>query len=906
MHWWTRGFPRLFCLIHLVLAWLAGGWMGAPRLLAGTDEDGVSFSGDIRPLLQKYCLECHGHQERKGDVRLDQFDTPLSILSDRDLWETSLELIRAEEMPPEDPLPTAAERETLANWIDRTLHNEAWTNYRSPGAVPLPRLTLVEYRNTMRDLLGVDLEAGETLPEDGEGASGFTNDRANLHLTPAQLEKYLAAAERALEGRFALESPPRAFVLESENLQRIPKTMKQHLDGMVLANPDQSLQGQIYVPADGYYEVTVKGGAYAGDTEALVRFGGDAETSVALSGLPNLGGEFRAQVFLRKGPQPVLVSNRNLVPQAALPPDVAGRVAEAAGLHAPRLAPLSGDEREEVRSARENLNYRAVGMQDALEWLRVLGPEADSREIDRFRKYAVERTGETEAARNRLAELIDWSRADLEALWVEQNRERLEDNQRLLDAVAHVRWEDWMKYQGKAYVDRLTIRGPVWPPDQREDWSTALSLGAKPGESPEDMVGRVLTDFLPKAFRQPVGEGAAGRYLSLYESERDAGETHASALQTALAAVLVSPRFLYRTEFQPDGAGWDEEKGYALDGYALASRLSYFLWQTMPDGRLLRLAEEGRLRDPEVLSAEAGRLLEDPRSMAFVREFAGDWLGIAGLGSKVSPDPAVFPEFDQALAEAMKEETIRFVDRIFREDRPVRELIDSRETFLNESLARHYGLPPVTGDELRLVSLKGDQRGGLLGMGSILTVTSSPQRPNPVRRGKWVMETLLGDDPGEPLPDAGELPGDAGEARGRTLEEELMLHRRREDCARCHEKLDPLGLGLQNFDAVGRWRETEAGKPVESRGTLPDGTSFEGPAGLREALLTSRQEDFVKNFCGQVLSFALGRELQFYDRATVEELFRSVMKADQSPRELIRAVVRSEAFRYQAEPERPE
>jgi len=298
-----------------------------------------------------------------------------------------------------------------------------------------------------------------------------------------------------------------------------------------------------------------------------------------------------------------------------------------------------------------------------------------------------------------------------------------------------------------------------------------------------------------------------------------------------------------------------------------------------------------------VLQQQASRLLNDERAKAFFKSFTGQWLGIDSLGKTVSPDARRFPEFTQDLGEMMKEETVSYVESIFIENRPLTELIDSEWTFLNERLAEHYGIDGVRGANLQRVKIDDRRRGGLLGMGSVLTVTSSPGRTNPMRRGFWVLEGLLGDQLGEPPGDAGELPGDAGESRGKTLREEIELHRTRKICMSCHIKLDPIGFGLQNFDAIGRWRDEEAGKPVDSSGVMPDGKRFGGPVELKQVLL-ERKDEFVKNLCARMLSYALGRKLEYFDEAEVLDIFDQVKNDDYHARTLIGAVISSYPYRY--------
>jgi hypothetical protein len=359
-------------------------------------------------------------------------------------------------------------------------------------------------------------------------------------------------------------------------------------------------------------------------------------------------------------------------------------------------------------------------------------------------------------------------------------------------------------------------------------------------------------------------------------------------------AVLVSPNFLYRNEFGPiDGE-------YRLDDYQLASRLSYFLWQSMPDDELFALAASKQLHEPSVISAQVQRMLADPKSRAFVAEFVGQWLGTEALGKSQQPDITKFPQFTSQLCDAMKQEPLLVVESLLKRNGSVLELLDARETWLNEPLARHYGISGVRGVEMRPVKLDNANRGGLLGMASVLTVTSSASRTSPVVRGKWVLETLLGEKTPDPPPDAGALEPEAGETRNKTLREELLSHRRNESCAVCHNKIDPIGFGLENFDAIGAFRSDEAGRPVDNSGELPGGINFRGAAELKQLLVRQRKADFLRNLVERLLSFSLGRKLELYDEPAIAAITAAVAADDYRARTLVEQIVLSYPFQNQS------
>ncbi len=440
-------------------------------------------------------------------------------------------------------------------------------------------------------------------------------------------------------------------------------------------------------------------------------------------------------------------------------------------------------------------------------------------------------------------------------------------------------------------IDWVEIRGPVRPKDASAE---PLVFIAQPGNgvSPKDAAETILRRFSERAFRRPVSKRDFNRYIGLYKRAVASGDTFEESVKLALSAILVSPHFLYRPELAPSR----DDAVYRIDEYQLASRLSYFLWASMPDAELFQLAKSKQLRKPAVLEEQVERMLEDSRASVALEGFLGQWLGYESLGATVFPDRRKFKEFDPVLNRAMKDETILAFKATLEEGGSLLDLLDSDETFLNERLAIHYGIEGIEGNEMRRVALSNRERGGLLGMGSILTATSSPMRTSPVNRGKWVLETLLGSRIPEPPADAGILPENAGQVKGQTLREEFEMHRRNPSCVDCHEKIDPIGFGLENFDAIGRFRSTENGVPIDSMGIMPGGEQFTGPVELKEFILKEEKDAFVRNVTEKMLAFALGRELKHYDEGPVLNIIEALENAQYSTETLIKEVVLSYPF----------
>jgi len=412
------------------------------------------------------------------------------------------------------------------------------------------------------------------------------------------------------------------------------------------------------------------------------------------------------------------------------------------------------------------------------------------------------------------------------------------------------------------------------------------------GLSPRDAAKRVVTEFARRAFRRPVADAEVERWLGVFDKAIIRGDAFDVAIKLPLKAVLISPNFLFLVEPEPEKDGV-----YALGGYPMAARLSYFLWASMPDEELSRLAADGSLTQPEVLRGQVGRMLRDPKAGDFAENFVSQWLGLKALGETVKPDPQRFPEFDTALADAMRQEPARLFATILREDRSLLELVDADYTFVNEKLATIYGIADVSGPEFRRVSLTDKNRGGVLTMAGPLAVTSLPLRTSPVVRGKWVLGDILGTKVPPPPPNAGELPPDDRNTEGLTLRKQLELHRSNAECASCHQKIDPLGFGLENFDPPGRWRTTQNGQPVDATGELPDGEKFTGPRELKDLLLKKKPE-FLRHLTRKTLGYALGRPLNRFDECVLDDTLKTLEANAYRASVMIEQVVLSFAFRH--------
>ena len=773
---------------------------GAPGLHAAASLDRIEadLSERIRPLLGKYCVHCHGPGTQTAGVDFTVFEDHASVLRARGVWERALRVLREGEMPPQGAQPSVEERQALVEWIDNAINNLDWSALRDPGSVTIPRLNRTEYNNTIRDLTGLDLRPADGFPADGQGESGFRNDRDGLFVAPVLAEKFLAAAEYVADELVAARGShdPLNVRFEIEDFLRTETNQEFTEYGLDLRNFQQTVYRYVTFPRFARYRFRV-------------RAWGESPVAGRVPGVTlRVAGRLVGQAHVLADPQ------------------------------SPQVYEFFG-------------NIPRGSQRVSLHWF---NPQT-------------ERTNE--------------------------NNRRLAAETKRLRAEAKAAGEKPPPAQVILSLDWIEVRED---PQPGQDGSFVWIAEPGSGKAAADAAREVIGRFAVRAFRRPVRPAEVERLMGFYRGATARGEGFVTAVGLALRGVLVSPSFLFRPEQAPE-----PEAERPLNDYELASRLSYFLWMSMPDEELWAFARQGSLSDPATLQAQARRMLLDPRASAFVGEFFGQWLGYAELGGTIKPDDVEFPEFTPALSEAMLAEAELFFGRMVREDRSLLEIVDSEYSYLNEELARHYGIKGVVGPEMRLVEFDGPERGGVLGLGAVLTATSLPTRTSPVVRGKWVLETMLGQELPPPLPDAGDLPEGGKSSEGLTLRQIFERHRDEPRCAVCHDRIDPIGFGLENYDAIGRWRDTDNGQPVDAAGTLPGGESFSGPSGLKGILL-ERSEEFARMISERMLGFALGRQLEYFDRPAVDGIAEAFIRGGHRPLALIGAIIESYPFRYRRTP----
>jgi mono/diheme cytochrome c family protein len=819
---------------------LPSGWLRADvRLQAGVSSGaaqappGTIDAAATRALLDRYCVTCHNQRLATAGLALDTLD--LARVGDRpDVWEKAVRKLHAREMPPPGaPRPDGTTLDRAVAWLERALDQAALAR-PNPGRVAVHRLNRAEYTNAIRDLLGLELDPRTLLLSDEPDQQSFDNLASVLSVSPALLENYLSAAYRV--SRLAVADPRVSPVVET---YAVPRALAQ--DDRVSQDLPFGSQGGIAIqhhfPVDGEYTVTVtlRRQLYL----YLIGMGEPHDLDIRVDGVRvarfTVGGAGKGRT---------------------MPESFAGNT--------------QGDPEWEVymHTADANLEVRVpvtAGSHDV--------------GVSFVRRY-----------------------------WAPEGV--LQPPQRGFARTTNE------LYHGNPAVDVVAIGGPYQAAAAAASGGGASSRtsavrparsAAERSESPsrqrvflcrpnspaaeEPCARRILSTLATRAYRRPATDADIATLLEFYRAGRAEGGFD-SGIQHALERILAAPSFIFRVVRPPASAA--PAGPYRLSDLDLASRLSFFLWSSIPDDELLTAAVKGTLSQPGELRRQARRLLTDPRSAALVNGFALQWLKLGKIAGVV-PDVDAFPEFDENLRHAMLEETRAFVGSQLREDRSVIELVTANHTYANERLAKHYRIPNVYGDHFRRVAFDDGTRGGLLGQAAIMTATSYPNRTSPVLRGKWLLENMLGSPPPAPPPDVPSLDESASKVRPQTMREQMEAHRRNPSCAVCHVRMDPLGFSLENFDALGQWRTTTEAGPIDATASLPDGSTIRGVSGLK-ALMSSHREDFVRTFTEKLLAYALGRGLEAFDLPAVRAIARESSGREYRWSAIIEAVVTSTPF----------
>ena len=806
-----------------------------------------AFQKSVLPVLSKDCFGCHNDKLKTAGLSLEAYRDPSVAVKQSAVWANVLQKISSGQMPPAGmPAPTKAEIAAISVWIEGLIGKASVTATPDgdPGRVTARRLNRDEYNNTVRDLLGVSGRPADEFPIDDAGY-GFDNNGDVLTLSPLLMEKYMAAARKLSRlAVFGEELPAKPTVLAVLLPKKGPEISIGASVGLILP---YSIRGSMYLsyvfPVDADYEFRVR-----------VNNHRDLNGIDYQAPLDKLLEQLEAA---KHGPT---------FQEGAAPPSGGGGGGRGGrGPRGPRRPPTP----EELK-AREEKARLAFPPEKMV--LTIDGKEVAEDSLEGDTNYRYDHPPTVAMVHLKAGEHTIRASFPSYANFDDPRRNMNPDGRR------------------RMYIEDASIAGPYDPSSEPPASHKKIFICS---DKTPACARRIIENLSRRAYRRPVADQEVDQLAGLVALAQRQGDSFDEGVRLAVQAILVSPNFLFRIERDPKPAQGAAAAPHRINDYELASRLAYFLWSSMPDEELFRLAAEQKLHQPAVLAAQVKRMMADARANALIEDFAGQWLGIRNLDRKL-PDPDRFQATDDELLDYMHKETNLFVAAIFHEDRSILDFIDAPFTYLNGPLARHYGIQGVDGEAFQRVELKDSQRGGVLTQGSVLIASSYPTRTSVVTRGKWVLENLLGTPPPPPPPNVPVLAeGEIGASA--SLREKMEQHRANPSCAVCHLQMDPIGFGLENFDASGAWRTHDGKFPIDASGSLPGGKPFNGAKGL-EDVLKSKSDLFVKNFTEKLMTYALGRGVERFDQSTLNGIVADAGAHNYRFSTLVMDIVNSKPF----------
>jgi len=807
---------------------------------SATAQTTTEFQDSVQPFFAKTCVPCHNAKLNSGGLNLEPYNTPESVTKDREKFELVLSKLQAGEMPPKGlPRPSGGDLKKVESWIQEEFDRADAAIKPNPGRVTARRLNRAEYNNTVRDLLGVDFHPADDFPQDDSGY-GFDDIGDALSLSPVLMEKYLGAAEKVAHNA----------IFGQQNLKpTVVRHQPPYREGTDGGNNSRFLSKIPWTITD--YDLT--GLTLPSSVHMMHTFPADGDYEFRISpegNRPRPSEPFKVAVWI-DGKQVAYVTFEATTNGTGLE-----GLEQAVTAHAPAgehwVAVSALRQYEGLPAKYGALNPTAQPDIPAPQFggtPRTLPPDATPEQKAAFEaRQKAGRGGGGRAARP--------------------------------PAITDMSFR----------VNFVEISGPFHPKTDPSPESLKKIFVCK--EHTPACERTIVSNLARRAYRRDPAPQEISSLLKLISADQKRGASFDQSIAVAVEAVLVSPHFLFRIEDDPrPGAAGDTE--HRISQYELASRLSYFIWSSMPDDELLRCAERKTLRDPQVLNAQVRRMLKDLKSNALVENFGGQWLRFRALES-VQPDPVAFMAFDDYLRISMQRETEMFLQNLLTTDGNILDLLNGKYSFLNEELARYYGIAGVVGPEFRKVDLTGTSRGGVLTQGSVLTTSSYATRTSVVLRGKWVLENLL-NAPVPPPPPNVPMLDETKVGTSMSLRQQMEEHRSNAICASCHSRMDPIGFGLENFDAIGRWRTQDGKFPIDASGTLPDGKHFNGPEELENVLMANR-DAFAQCITEKMLIYALGRGLEPYDRTAVKSIAGQVAKNNYRISSLVLGIVDSLPF----------
>ena len=848
------------------------------------------FDKDIVPLLDKYCYRCHDDEKQKGDVNLSIFKSPKDMLGERKLWLEALYLIEEGEMPTKAPLPAGDDLKLLTQYIDSVVNGIDWTKVKNPGFEEPSRMNTKQYANTLRDLLGLDLPIEKYFLQDAPGRSGFSNDRGSAFLSTDRLKLYMKIANKSLESSLFAKQTPLNESYEAIEMSNGSNRTLQDERGVGLTLEQMILTQNVDVKTSGYYTFTIKSSVLwkKKNLSAPLLYlyvDGRVVNNAILKG----DGEIVStlSVFLDKGIRTIGLSAWK---------------SSMSGLPEDELVKFKKEERIRLKKDFERIDTDNDGRHSVEERAVDKKLEAAFNKVDKnkdgylddteFVRYKTNPKKNAQAFKQR--DLNRDGRMDKTEFYYDKLRVSKKKGNEFV--TLNMGDNFWGEHYG---LSAGAIRGLTNTTFIKDMNISGPSQYKAPFDLSENMSEATIKQFLSEAFRRPASSDELERYYSFYTKNSQA-LGHEEALLQTMTAILVSPKFLTHSE----GSSAEGEE-YKLTDFELASRLSYFLWMSKPDKELMDLAKAGKLNKPEVLNQQVERMLADPKSKSFTSTFTEEWLGIAELGVTILPIGFQYPKFNVEVIRSSKEQTRVFVHKVFEKNSPLSDFIDSNYTYVNRVLGQFYELDDwvkVPADEF--VRVKVDRkRGGILGQSSVLTVTSAPTRTNPIVRGIWILEKILGVDIPPPDPNAGTIPANAGTSGKMTIRQIFEEHRKNPSCASCHEKIDPVGFSMENYDGIGLWREQYKGnRKIDTSAVMPSGHKFDGALELRD-VINERRDEVVRNLTEKMFSFALGRRTEYFDEKAIQTAIGALENDGLNAQTLIKSIVNSYPFQYKQSPD---
>ena len=836
----------------------------AASLLVATSVAENEFERDVKPFLAKHCVECHGAETQEADLRLDTIESDFESRYSAEKWSEVLDRLNLGDMPPEEePRPDVKGQQLVTDWITGELRSAIERQQRNGGHVVLRRLNRGQYNNTIRDLIGVDFQAADSFPEDPSGF-GFDNVGTALNLSPLHIEKYIATARE---------------IIHRANLGGVqPEPFKWHFEADVPARNGK--ENRLTKPNRRgrplQYAVV-----YARDMPARGEF-----AVVRMKRRHDVG--VRKFWVHRPGRYIVRIRAAAFVPTRSAVESSAMTLHEE--LHKSRLPETDQVQRKRSREYWENTRRDQLRQHFTSDSMYDYGPPRMRTTVNAIIPLpAVDVTSTIDNPTVfEFPVYLDSTKCEIK-ISNDYNVPETPENRKIVYEPGFSRPE--------LLIDWFEVEGPIdeeWPPNSRQQ-----ILRSFPKNDPK-RARKVLATFMKRAYRRPVLSWEVNQMVRLFRNSFRETNSFEASLEVPLVAILSSPHFLHLVE-EPPAPDSDRRVG----NYELANRLSFWLWNTMPDETSFHLAKEGQLHNQDVMLKQIDRMLADSKSDQFVDSFTTQWLQIRDLSS-VSPDKRRYTRFDEHLLTSFTSESVSFFRELLDQDLPISNFLRSDFVMLNQRLARHYAMPKIEGDNFRRVNLSsGARRGPLLSQASIHMATSNGTRTSPVKRGTWILTNVLGTPPPSPPPNTGDIkPGVPGINKA-TVRDRLDAHRANTACATCHDKIDPLGFALENYNAIGRWRDREGfgingsvlknDPPIDSHGRLPDGRSFENVSELQQ-ILVEKQQMFYKCLVEKMMIYALGRGLDITDRPTIESIVARLPDHGLSLRGMIKDIATSDAF----------